>query len=126
MLKITNITRCVRSQNGLEIVIMNAPDYSLQPTLMKICKDFIYIDTPNHVTRFRGICVINKNINFHNTINTQKKCIIDALGKSRHMYVENSTLIFNRMTFMNGREVNDYNMWVGSLSLISSSAVFNN
>ena len=40
----TNITGCVRNQKGLEIAIMNAPDYSLKPTNINICKEFIYID----------------------------------------------------------------------------------
>lgn len=131
MQTLSNISGCVRNQTALEIAIMNAPDNSLIPTNINICKENIRIDarTPNNVTEYLGIHVINKYIRFRCIINVNKRCRIDARRKSRHFYVENSTLIFDRMTFMNGRNKDEMGGWLslaGSLYLVSSNVVINN
>lgn len=114
-----NVTRsCVRNQKQLEMIIVNSPDDSLIPTTINICKEYLYIDAsvPNITTKQRGIHVVNKFINFRCIISGNKKCIIDTRRKSRHFYIMNSTILFNRITFMNGNENKIIN-WGGSLHI---------
>lgn len=123
--------RCVRNQNELEITIKNSPDYSIKPTNINLCKEYMNLDASasNNITGEHGIHVINKFINFRCAIKrSNRKCIIDARQKSRHLVIINSTLIFNRITFRNGKEerVNKTMAWGGSLLINTSNIVINN
>lgn len=132
MMMITNVTNnvtrsCVRNQKQLEMIIMDSPDDSAIPTTINICKEYINIDAskPNNITGFGGIHIVQKIINIRCIIKPPKKCIIDARRKSRHFYIMNSTILFNRITFMNGNATNNF-PWGGSLYIDSSEILLNN
>ena len=50
---------------------------------------------------------------------------MNAQGKSRHLYIQNSTVVFNRLSFINGNITNEYRTVGGSIYTFSSNIILN-
>jgi hypothetical protein len=117
---------CITNETGLRSAIDNAPNFS--STDIEICTNYMKIDTsqPNVITGKRGINIVNKFLHIHCVLpNQAEKCTLDAQLKARHFVIDNSTISFDRMTFMNGKGTNDTYYNGGALLIISSTIQMN-
>jgi hypothetical protein len=124
MMKTTN---CITNETRLRSAINNAPNFS--STDIEICTNYMKIDTsqPNVITGKRGINIVNKFLHFHCVLpNQTEKCTLDAQDKARHFAIDNATVSFDRMTFMNGKGTNEtgyYSYYNGGALWINSSTI---
>jgi hypothetical protein len=117
---------CITNETGLRSAIKNAPFFS--PTDIGICTNYMKIDTsrPNGITGKRGINIVNKFLHIHCVLpNQTEKCTLDAQLKARHFSIENATVSFDRMTFMNGISTIDTGYAGGALWINSSTIQMN-
>jgi predicted outer membrane repeat protein len=110
---------CVTAEPQLRLSISAAPNYV--PTRIDICTPTMTIDASSGDPIYQGINIQNKNLDIRcNT--TTPRCILDAQGRSRHFYANQTTVTFRDIVFLNGNSNADFwNTRGGSIWAVQQS-----
>lgn len=108
---------CISTDRQLRDAVTLAPspsDPKAKPLLIKICRALVLINPTITVKGVTGIDLSNRYIDLRCNISANQRCILNAQGKSRIFYGNNTKLIVTGTDFVNASMTTGDPMKVGS------------